>query len=364
MADNQKLSAMNSTGDIHPEVQDHETKSDELTNSTRFKVDIMQSKSEVPKPSISDIRRQLIHMQMVSWQIISDIHNNINVVQKNHALYRSNLNKNYRDCHRLLDTEEEMKLVESKKQEDQDMKNLEAKTLQLVHLMEQITITKTKDQLKDIEEKLKTLETPEEKLDISESPLQLRISRQMMHMLKPVPELIQFDPQSAHPNLALSPDFKQVRFEPVPQTKKATSQCFEPGVYVLGTPGFRSGRHYWEVNVGNKSSWIIGIVKESVERKGTWELNSSNGYWVLRKQGDNVYYGIANTCEKLRYNLSPVRIGVCLDLFRSHLVFYDANTTDIIHQMSLCFVKETLLPFFCPGVPMREDDWCPLTICV
>ncbi|KAG9474109.1 hypothetical protein GDO78_004419 [Eleutherodactylus coqui] len=228
--------------------------------------------------------------------------------------------------------------------------------------MEQIKSAKTRDQLSVIEEKLKTLERPEEELDIGESPVQLRISKQMMHMVKPVPEQIQFDPQSAHPNLAFSQDFKQVRFESTPQTMK-TSQRFDPGLYVLGTPGFKSGRHYWEVNVGKKSNWLIGVVKESVERKGTWELNSSNGYWLLRKQRPNVYYGIGNACERLTNDSSPIRIGVCLDLFSSRLVFYDADTTDVIYQLTLSVIKETLLPFFCPGIPMQEDDWCPLTIC-
>ncbi|XP_075701832.1 zinc-binding protein A33-like isoform X2 [Rhinoderma darwinii] len=358
---------MDSTEVTHPDApeQDHETNmSDALVNPTKVKDDVMLPTAEVPKLSISDIRIHLSHMQLVSWQIVSNIHNKITLTQKNHELYRLNLGKIYRDCHHLLEIEEEMRVTESKKQEDQAMQRLEEKTLQLVRLMEQLQGTKSKNQLSDLEAKLKALEGPEKELDLGEPPIQLRISKQMMHMVKPVPEQIQFDPQSAHPNLVLSPDFKQIRFEPTPQMIKANSRYFEPGLYVLGKPGFKSGRHYWEINVGSKSNWIIGVVKESVERKGLWELNSSNGYWVLRKQGGNVYYGIGKTCERLKYNLSPIRIGVCLDLFRSHLVFYDASSTAVIHELSLCVGKETLLPFFCPGIPMIDDDWCPLTICV
>ncbi|KAM3923827.1 E3 ubiquitin-protein ligase TRIM39-like isoform 3-T6 [Leptodactylus fuscus] len=354
---------MDTTGNTLPKVphQDHETKSDTLTNPTRIK--IKQTVPDVPKLPISNIRQELINMQMLSWHIVSNIHNTITMIQKNHAQYLSSLSNTYRDCHRLLEIDEEIRVAKNRKQEDQAMQRLEEKTLQLVHLMEQIKSSKTMDQLSVIEDKLRALEKPDEEIDTDVPPVQLRTSKQMVHMVKPVPEQIQFDPQSAHPNLVLSPDFKQVRFEPTLKIPKGTPQCFEPGLYILGTPGFKSGRHYWEVNVGNKSNWIIGVVKESVERKGIWELNSSNGYWVLRKHADNVYYGIGNTCEII-CNFSPMRIGVCMDLFKSQLVFYDASTTDVIHQMSLCFVKETLHPFFCPGVPMREDDWCPLTICV
>ncbi|XP_073428679.1 zinc-binding protein A33-like isoform X2 [Dendrobates tinctorius] len=355
---------MDSTVDTHLKIseEDHQTKSDALVTATRINGEVIQPTPEVTKQCISNIKLQLSHMQMLSWQTVSNIRNNITMMQKNHVLYCSNLSKIIRDCHHLLEMEEEMMVAESKKQEDQTILRLEEKALQLVHLMEHIQSTKAKDQLGVFEDMLKTLGRPEE-LDVAEPPLHLRTSKQMMHMVKPVPEPILLDPQTAHPNLALSPDFKQVRFALTPQTIKVNSQCFEPGLYVLGTPGFKSGRHYWEVNVGNKSNWLIGVVKESVERKGLWDLKSSNGYWILRKQGENVYYGIGNICETLRYNSSPTRIGVCLDLFRSHMIFYDADTTDIIFQMSLCFGKETLFPFFCPGYPMTEDDWCPLTIC-
>lgn len=351
---------MNTTGDTHPKVlqQDHETTKSE---PTRIKDEVMLPTPDVPKLSIREIRIQLCNMQMVSWQLVSNIHSHINVIQKQQALERSNLSKIFRDCHHLLEMEEEGRMAESMKQEDQAVQRLEEETLQLVRLIEQIENAKTMDQLSAIEEKLKTLEKPEEELEINEPPLHLRNSKQMMHMVKPVPEQIQFDPQSAHRNLALSPDFKQVRFVPVPQ-RQTTPQCFQPGLYVLGTPGFKYGRHYWEVNVGHKSNWIVGVVKESVERKGLWEVNASNGYWALRKQ-ENVYYGLGNMCEVLKYHLHPRRIGVCLDLFKSRLIFYDASTTDLVHQMSLGFVKETLVPLFCPGFPRREDDWCPLTIC-
>ncbi|XP_056405199.1 nuclear factor 7, ovary-like [Hyla sarda] len=357
---------MDSTGESHTEVsqQDCETtKSDAVVNPTRAENEVKEPIPDESKLSISDIRSQLCHMQMVSWRTVSNIHSNINTMQKNQALHQLNLSKNYNDCHRLLKIEEEMQLATFKKQEDLAMQRLEEKTLNLVHLMEKLQKARTVDQLEVIEDTLKTLENPEEELDIGEPPVRLRIWNEMIHMVKPIPEQIKFDPQSAHPNLVLSPDLKKVRFEPNPQTLKGSPQCFEPGLYVLGTPGFKSGRHYWEVNVGDKSSWIIGVVKESVERKGAWELNSSNGYWVLRKQDDNVYYGLGNTCEMLTYDFPPMRIGICLDLFKSHLIFYDASTTDILHQLSLCFAKETLFPFFCPGVPVREDDWCPLTIC-
>ncbi|XP_018419090.1 PREDICTED: nuclear factor 7, brain-like [Nanorana parkeri] len=274
-----------------------------------------------------------------------------------------NHNRLYKNSHQLLKEEEEMRLANIRRVENEAKHELEEKLLNLVHFVESLKETKTKDQVSMNGVRLRTLSlSVKEELDGCEPPVHLRLSKEITHIVKPVPVEIQFDPESAHPSLCLSPDLKQVRFEPCVQIKKLQKDCFEPGLYILGKPGFKSGRHYWEVDVGSKSSWIIGVVQESVERKGTWELNSANGYWVLRKQDHNVFYGIGESFVTLKLEKMPMRIGVCLDLFKSHLAFYDADTTELIFQISVN-AGQRLFPFFCPGVPMSEEDWCPLTLC-
>ncbi|XP_020863993.1 putative E3 ubiquitin-protein ligase TRIML1 [Phascolarctos cinereus] len=42
---------------------------------------------------------------------------------------------------------------------------------------------------------------------------------------------------------------------------------FELILYVLATQSFTSGKHYWEVEVGNTKEWEVGICKESIRRK-------------------------------------------------------------------------------------------------
>nr|XP_020835768.1 E3 ubiquitin-protein ligase TRIM68-like [Phascolarctos cinereus] len=37
---------------------------------------------------------------------------------------------------------------------------------------------------------------------------------------------------------------------------------------VLGAQAFTSGKHYWEMDVGDKTEWELGICKDSVSRKG------------------------------------------------------------------------------------------------
>ncbi|KAM5135082.1 nuclear factor 7, ovary-like [Mantella aurantiaca] len=299
-------------------------------------------------------------MQVLSRELLSDMQNKMNTLRKNSTLQLLNLNRLYENCHHLLKEEEERRLTNSRRVENEAEHELKENLLSLVHCMESLKKTKTKDQVSKLGVLLRTLSLKEE-LNNCEPPVHLRLSKQMTHIVKPVSEEIKFDLDSAHPNLSLSSDLKEVRFEPCLEIKELKKDCFEPGLYILGKPGFKSGRHYWEVDVGSKSNWIIGVVQESVERKGTWELNSANGYWVLRRQ-DNVFFGIGESFVTLTLETLPIRIGICLDLFKNHLAFYDADTTELIFQISVC-AGERLFPFFCPGVPVSEEDWCPLTLC-
>ncbi|XP_040185665.1 nuclear factor 7, brain-like isoform X2 [Rana temporaria] len=320
------------------------------------------SPAESAAVSLQEVKQSLSHLQVVSCELLSDLHSKMSSIRKNSTLHTLNLNRLYENCHQLLEDEEEMKLANSRRVEDEEEHELEENLLNLVQCMESLKKKTTKEQVSNHGASLRKLSLSfKEGLDGWEPPVYLRLSKEMTHIVKPIPEEIEFDPESAHPNLSLSPDLKQVRFEPSLEIRERKKDCFEPGLYILGKPGFKSGRHYWEVDVGSKSNWIIGVVRESVERKGAWELNSANGYWVLRKQ-DTAFYGIGEFFVILKLETLPLRIGVCLDLFKNHLAFYDADTTGLIFHVSVCS-GQRLFPFFCPGMPVCDEDWCPLTLC-
>ncbi|KAM6953980.1 E3 ubiquitin-protein ligase TRIM17-like [Aplochiton taeniatus] len=48
---------------------------------------------------------------------------------------------------------------------------------------------------------------------------------------------------------------------------------------VLGSEGFSSGQHSWEVEVGDHPYWEIGVINESADRKGGVETDPENGFW-------------------------------------------------------------------------------------
>ncbi|XP_053554065.1 E3 ubiquitin-protein ligase TRIM11 [Bombina bombina] len=343
------------------------------------------SKGEIEKPEmlwqecylISAVQRQGQGMLKKALQLLEDNEKKITAIQIDAALNRENISKAFQDLQDLIENEKNLRLNHSKNKEVEALQTLEARNMSLKSLKSSITdlletlewtkrkraSSRTKNQMKELSAQLE--EIPDLKVELGGcvSSLQLKQWRGMRHFVKPVSESLHFDPMTAHPNLILSADLKRVRFHSYPQMVMANKNRFEPALYVLGLPVLHSGRHYWEVDVGHKSNWILGVVKESVNRKKEQDLSPMNGYWVLRKQMDFVYYGIGPKPQRLILRTSPMRIGITLDFFRGHLAFYDVDNSTMIFEFAECPVEENLYAFFCPGVPTREEDWCPLTLC-
>uniref|UniRef100_A0A3P9M9C9 Bloodthirsty-related gene family, member 1 n=1 Tax=Oryzias latipes TaxID=8090 RepID=A0A3P9M9C9_ORYLA len=175
-------------------------------------------------------------------------------------------------------------------------------------------------------------------------------------------ENITLDPRTAHPRLIISADGKQVRCTDHHQAVPDYPERFDRVVCVMAHQGFNSGRHYWEVEVGEKTDWDLGVACHSVNRKGKIPASPTNGYWFLSLRDRTEYVFRTDPATNLSVNIRPSRIGIYLDCDKGMVSFYNVEAKALIYTHTDSF-PDTIHPFFSPCTNMSGRNEAPLVIC-
>uniref|UniRef100_A0A8C0QR29 B30.2/SPRY domain-containing protein n=1 Tax=Chelonoidis abingdonii TaxID=106734 RepID=A0A8C0QR29_CHEAB len=176
------------------------------------------------------------------------------------------------------------------------------------------------------------------------------------------PVNVTLDPATAQSNLILSEDRKSVRHGDKRQELADNPGRFEPYVIVLGAEEFTGGRHYWEVEVGKKPEWTLGVCRESVRRKGSISVTSENGYFVVCLRDGEKYWARTSPLTPLPVRVRPSRVGIFLDYEAGEISFY--NVTDRSHLFTFTDTfSEMLRPYFSPCLNEGGKNADPLIIC-
>uniref|UniRef100_A0A8C9PUL1 Tripartite motif-containing protein 64-like n=1 Tax=Spermophilus dauricus TaxID=99837 RepID=A0A8C9PUL1_SPEDA len=120
--------------------------------------------------------------------------------------------------------------------------------------------------------------------------------------------------------------------------------------YVMwSADGFTSGRHYWEVDVGNTSNWILGVCKDFMTSD---TFDSEKAFLLFSLKKNNHYRIFTNSPPLIQYVQKPEgRVGVFLDYDNEMLSFYDVYRCSLIYSFSLPFLTSPLNPFLFLGSP-------------
>ncbi|XP_051894370.1 E3 ubiquitin-protein ligase TRIM39-like [Pristis pectinata] len=165
---------------------------------------------------------------------------------------------------------------------------------------------------------------------------------------------LSLDAETAHRDLLIFNNMTNVMYSHGLKKPPDTSSRFSVHPFVLAQQGLSSGIHYWEIFVGCKTDWILGVTKESVERKTPISLTPQDGLWTLEKR--NKHY-VANAVPRVVIfsRLKSQKIGIYLDYEGGQVSFYNADYMNLMYTFKDTFT-ETLYPLFSPGfsfTPLR-----------
>ncbi|XP_056104752.1 E3 ubiquitin-protein ligase TRIM39-like [Rhinichthys klamathensis goyatoka] len=163
---------------------------------------------------------------------------------------------------------------------------------------------------------------------------------------------VTLDPDTANPYLILSDDGKQVSDGDIEQDVPENPKRFDECCCVLAKQGFSSGRFYYEVQVTGKTQWRLGVVRESINRKGDSSIPSpENGYWdvdEIENENEDVYVVLDSPLVIFPLRVKPEKVGVFVDYEEGLVSFYDVKSRSHIYSFTGQTFSEKLYPYFNP----------------
>ncbi|XP_010225259.1 PREDICTED: butyrophilin subfamily 3 member A1-like [Tinamus guttatus] len=156
---------------------------------------------------------------------------------------------------------------------------------------------------------------------------------------------VKADVDTAHPNLSFTENGKRFTHNPHAQRVPQIEGRFNATVCVLGSEGFSSGNHYWEVEVEQSNDWDLGVASKSIQKKGIINLSVKEGFWVMGSSLKD-YWARTDPWTRVLVQRKPKKIGVYLSCEEKLLTFFNVTDMSVMFTFKDCAFSEEVYPFF------------------
>ncbi|TKS65205.1 Zinc finger protein RFP [Collichthys lucidus] len=194
--------------------------------------------------------------------------------------------------------------------------------------------------------------------EVMEELPEIKIKRMREHAVD-----LTFDPDTAFCSLVISQDRKQVIDGDTEQSLPKYRKRFEVCPEVLTKEGFTTGKFYYEVQVEGSTKWVVGVVRESVNRKMDAPQSVKSGYWTIGlDEGMYSAYKSAKHSDDLTLKAKLEKVGIFVDYNKGVVSFYDVISKSHIYSFTGCHFTEKLYPYFCLQENMYGTNSAPLIL--
>ncbi|XP_036395251.1 tripartite motif-containing protein 35-like [Megalops cyprinoides] len=281
------------------------------------------------------------------------------------------IREQFEKLHQFLREEEEARIAVLREEEEQKSEMMKEKIEKMKR-----EISSLSDMIRAIEEELgaeditlldnyrdtmkRISSTPQEPkltegalIDVAKhlGNLKYRVWEKMLGTVQYTP--VTLDPNTAAPCHILSEDLTSVRYRRSQQLPN-NPERFSNYEAVLGSQSFSSGRHHWDVEVGDNTDWCLGVARGSVRRKDDINLRPEEGLWSIGLfLGSYAAYTSPVTPLDVRKKLHRVRVQ--LDWDAGRVSFCDPADGTPLYTFTHPFA-EAVYPYFltvCRHHPLR-----------
>uniref|UniRef100_A0A8C9XBQ6 E3 ubiquitin-protein ligase TRIM21-like n=1 Tax=Sander lucioperca TaxID=283035 RepID=A0A8C9XBQ6_SANLU len=322
----------------------------QFRQSAQQKASSSSSEQQVSKPGVQMIQKRQLKIQEIKHSVNLSEEDADREIAEGVQVFTSLKESVERGLNELINTIQE-KQKTTEKQAEAFIKELEQEipdshVLKTTSIFSRGTVVKAVAQLEEtLSEEMKKL--------LAESELK-RVQQYAVD--------VTLDPDTAHPELILSDDGKKVNHGDVRKNLPDNPERFSRYCNVLGKQSFSSGRFYFEVQVKGKTEWTLGVVRESIDRKGEIPLSPEGGYWTILLRNGNEYEACDDPDVLLSLKSPPQKVGVFVDYEEGLVSFYDVDAAALIYSFTGCSFTEKLFPFFCPCPNNVGENSAPLII--